>query len=189
MILSPLLLTVFRVFLGMIFLISSLIKMRDPISFRNNISAYQLISRRWTNFIAYGLIIVEVVLSILLLIGWQSQIVAAFTAILLVIFIVAMGITIRKGKKNLDCGCFGTKYPQKISFKLIFRNFVFLILALVISFYGGGFLTIDHRFLVVNKEWLSIRIITPYFLIGVGIFIVNQLIRQLYKLVLCYKED
>jgi phosphate starvation-inducible membrane PsiE len=84
---------------------------------------------------------------------------------------------------DLECGCFGVKHNQKISIKLVSRNFLLLTMALCIMLWGGGLLTLDSRPLIFER--LSIDgTFLPLMLTCLGALVLILLVRQLLRLVL-----
>lgn len=176
-------LTAFRLLLGAIFLASSVGKADEPRRFVATIAAFNLIPRAWTRSIALTLICAESVVAILLLIGWQSRVVAFLCGLLLVIFTVAIGLNLLRGHNDLECGCFGEKHAQKINLRLIGRNLVLLVVTFCITLWGGGLLTLDsHPFLW--KRLLMAEMFLPFLLVCAGALILFPLVRQLYSLLL-----
>ena len=80
----------------------------------------------------------ETALAFLLFLGWQSHAAGMLYALLLLVFTLAVGINLARGRTDLKCGCFGLKHEQKIGFKIIARNFALFILALRVGDSGSG---------------------------------------------------
>jgi hypothetical protein len=48
---------------------------------------------------------------------------------LLLLFALAMGINLRRGRRHIDCGCFQNALKQTLSWALVMRNVVLALLA------------------------------------------------------------
>lgn len=129
-----------RIILAVIFLYTGYIKLGlielgpihfgDPINqflFGQAISGYQLFPEKLVPFIATWFPWFELVLGVLLLIGWRIRYVAAVAAALLLFFTAIMSITYLRGI-DANCGCFS--FTDKISPLSILRDSIILIPAL-----------------------------------------------------------
>jgi hypothetical protein len=55
------------------------------------------------------------------------------------LFAVAMGINLRRGRRHIDCGCFQSALKQTLSWTLVVRNVVMaLLLGLAVLVAGGS---------------------------------------------------
>ncbi len=108
-----------RLFLAALFLYSGYAKLQPILSlnlvstvssynlqFAATISSYKLVPDSWVVPMAQYLPWFEIVLGIMLLIGWQLRYVALATLALLAFFTVVLTITWFRGI-DADCGCFG----------------------------------------------------------------------------------
>ncbi|NUM44519.1 MAG: DoxX family membrane protein [Anaerolineales bacterium] len=181
-----------RSFLGVIFFRAFFPKFRHPRSFAAAVQAYQLIPKSWVYPFALTLPWLELALGLLLLVGWQTRLAALTSAALLLLFLVAMGITLARGRKdpskaNLDYGCSGKKHTQKIGWKTITRNIILILLSLPLVLWGGGFLALDNQSPTVQKfifETLLLNTLLPLLLTGVGIVCLARLLKQTVRLVM-----
>lgn len=184
-----LVLTIFRLLLGMIFLVSSVSKVSAPRRFANTLIAFRLIPNSWAQPFAIILIGAEAIIAALLLIGWQSRISAGLCGFLLVIFTVAIGLNIIRGRTDLECGCFGLRHAQQVNFNLVGRNVLLLSMAICIMLWGGGLLALDNHPLVWKRLFAE-EILLPGILACAGTLFLILLIRQLYRLLLViYLEE
>ncbi len=74
----------------------------------------------------------EVLAAVLLLLPFDRPVGAGATALLLVIYAAAMGINIGRGRTNIDCGCFASRWRHGISRWMVGRNILLAILALAL---------------------------------------------------------
>jgi uncharacterized membrane protein YphA (DoxX/SURF4 family) len=183
MVFQSLILTAFRLLLGAIFLASSVGKVGEHRRFAATVAALKLIPRTWVRPIALALIGIELVVAVLLLLGWRSQSVSALCGLLLAIFTTAMGISLLRGYTDLECGCFGTRYTEKINLRLIYRNLVLIVVALCIMFGGGGLLTMDSYWPSLKRLFMT-GMLLPFMLVFTEALILGLLVHQLYRLLL-----
>jgi uncharacterized membrane protein YphA (DoxX/SURF4 family) len=101
-------------------------------SFREQVESYKMISPRASIVVAHTLPFVEIVLGLLLLIGWRLQIWAtAMTAIMVGFLAVVTRAYVLH--MDINCGCFGT--PEKLTGMTVVRDAAFTALALVMTIF------------------------------------------------------
>lgn len=104
---QSLILTIFRLLLGSIFLVSFVGKASERYHFVDVLATFKLIPSSWLQPVAGSLIII---VAIMLLLGWQSQAAAALCGFLLIIFTIVVGLSLIRRHPDLECGCFGVKH-------------------------------------------------------------------------------
>jgi uncharacterized membrane protein YphA (DoxX/SURF4 family) len=179
------LLACLRLSLGVVFMISTLGKVRAPRSFAATVASFNLLPRAWARSVALLLIGTEAVIAVPLLIGWHSQLAAATCALLLTIFIFAVGINLLRGRRDLECGCFGAKLAHKINLRHIGSQSALLAMALCVALGGGGLLSWDRP----ESGSLHLPVIEdvlPLVLALTGLCILFRLRRQLHRLFLLW---
>lgn len=174
-------LTVLRVFLAVLFFISAFSKLRDYSRITATVIAFNLIPRNWAQPFSLVLICIEFCIASILLVGWQSQSSALSYGILLLIFTLAMGINLLRGRVDLDCGCFGSQVHQKIGFISIGRNLFLMALSSPIVLWGGGWLALDGYSIDLQKT-IVLETILPILLIAEGTLLLVELVRQIFFL-------
>jgi uncharacterized membrane protein YphA (DoxX/SURF4 family) len=103
-----------------------------PLQFMFAISGYKLpIPESLIMPIATYLPWIEIALGVALLIGWKIRLFAGMITALLLFFIVLLVVTYSRGI-DANCGCFGL--GEKISWKTIIRDSLFLLPALYLIF-------------------------------------------------------
>jgi len=91
--------------LGVIFVVAALPKIADPPSFAHMIYNYRLVPGALVSALALVMPWVELLVGLALVLGvWRRQ-AAAFAGLLLLVFIVAIGANLARGRA-VDCGCF-----------------------------------------------------------------------------------
>lgn len=119
--------------LGIVFFLSSLPKLRQPVAFARNVDAYKILPSPLAY--AFGLVIIplEFFLIVAFLTGWFIELALPLAFILLVLFLVAVGINLRRGR-NISCGCFGNASeeisPRTLARLIILSGVVLLLIGL-----------------------------------------------------------
>jgi uncharacterized membrane protein YphA (DoxX/SURF4 family) len=95
-----------RLVLGGVFLVAGGLKVIDPQSSVAAVRAYELLPTSLVTIVGWGLPFAEIALGLLLLAGIATRVVAAATAVLLLVFIFGVTSAAARGL-SIDCGCFG----------------------------------------------------------------------------------
>jgi uncharacterized membrane protein YphA (DoxX/SURF4 family) len=98
---------VFRVTLGVVFIVASLDKIAHPEAFAAGIANYHMVPLGLINLMAICLPWIEVVCGLLLVLGLWTRANLLVVNALLVVFIVAIVSALRRGL-DISCGCFTT---------------------------------------------------------------------------------
>ncbi|GAA2101332.1 MauE/DoxX family redox-associated membrane protein [Actinomadura alba] len=118
------------------------------------VSSYQILPDSLVAPVGFGLPILELVLAVLLLLGFGTRFTGAFSGLLMIIFIGGI-ISVWSRGLSIDCGCFGsggaveqgqTRYLQEI-----LRDTGFLALAAWITAFPRSKLALD-RLLGLYKD-------------------------------------
>lgn len=127
----------FRLFLGLVLVMSSLGKLADIKGFAVLVSDYHLLPNFLVLPFSYLIPWTEFTCGLLLLFGFRLQIIGTITTALIGIFTVAVGISLIR-KLDIDCGCFDIPIPifgpAKIGWHTVIRNVIFLAMALSLIF-------------------------------------------------------
>jgi uncharacterized membrane protein YphA (DoxX/SURF4 family) len=105
-------------------------KLRDVAGFRAALEGYDLLARRWAVPAGALLIASEVGVAAGLLLPRVAPLAALAGAALLVLYAVAIAVNLRRGRRDIDCGCGGPAGRQTISGGLVVRNGVLALAAL-----------------------------------------------------------
>lgn len=119
-----------RLTLAAVFGMAAVLKLRALEEFVGVVHNYRLLPEALVRPVAYLLPPFEGMVAIGLLIEPTRPYAAAGAAVLLVLFTIAMGINLARGRRNIDCGCFASTLKQRLSWGLVGRNAVLLALAL-----------------------------------------------------------
>jgi hypothetical protein len=95
-------------------------KLQPTSDFRATIVGYDLLPVRMASLVAVVLPLMEIATSVGL---WLATPYFAVSSIFLfLLYSVAIGVNLTRGRRDLDCGCGGPALNQKISNGLIYRN-------------------------------------------------------------------
>lgn len=138
---------VIRIILGSIFILAGISKIVDPVRFFHSVVAYAIVSEELAAYIAIIVPTLELVLGVLLIIGYKIKS-AVFTMLcLMMAFSVFILINIFRGK-SFQCGCFnlpviGSFIDGRIGLKLLVRNVIISGLLFLVFFVKNNLFSID----------------------------------------------
>src|SRR5271167_28464 len=115
-----------KTLIALVYLTAALGKMRHWAVFQGVVANYRLLPDVLVAPFAYILPPFEALLGATLLLGLLSP--WAEAAALLLLFAAAMGINLKRGRRNIDCGCFQSALRQTLSWVLVVRNGVLALL-------------------------------------------------------------
>jgi uncharacterized membrane protein YphA (DoxX/SURF4 family) len=101
--------------------------------FAMQVDSYQLLPPRGVNFVAHTLPFAEVVLGLLLLIGWRLRIWAVIVTLIMLGFFAAVVRSYALGLQ-INCGCFAN--PEPLTIKTVFRDGSLAALALLMTVFA-----------------------------------------------------
>lgn len=129
---GPLIFAIGRIVLGCVFVWASWDKILDPIAFSEAIANYQIVPPALGNQAALVLPWIELVCGGCLILNRWTRGSALITALLLAVFMVALGYNIHRGV-DISCGCFTLDdgAPGNMWLDLV-RDAVFLVIALAV---------------------------------------------------------
>jgi hypothetical protein len=108
---------------------AALDKMRALSEWPGVVRNYRLMPDAFVGAAAAGLLAAEAFTAAALLWPPTQHIGACSAALMLLLFATAISINIRRGRTDIDCGCFGTKLHQVLSSWLVVRNVSLAVLA------------------------------------------------------------
>jgi uncharacterized membrane protein YphA (DoxX/SURF4 family) len=114
---------ILRYVLGFLFLFAGLAKLRSRSRFEHAVAEYQLLPLRTVPIVAKFVPVIEVGGAIALLLGVWPAIPAFTFGVLLLIFASAAAVNLAR-HRYVDCGCFGARKSEPISWALVARNAV-----------------------------------------------------------------
>ena len=163
-----------RVLVSLVFLTAAYGKLRHWAVFQGVVANYRLLPQGLVAPVAYALPPIEALLGAALLLGLGSPWPELTAAALLLLFALAMGINIARGRRHIDCGCFQSALKQTLNWTMAIRNIVLsLLLGLAITSLG----TPNDLFALVNG-WL----------VGGVLFIILQSLNILWSIVPAWRR-
>ena len=99
-------------------------------TFAQQVESYKILSAGASDFVAHTLPFMEIVLGLLLLIGWRLRIGATLVTLIMLGF---LGAVTRAYLLHMDinCGCFGT--PEPLTIKTVLRDSALAALAVLMT--------------------------------------------------------
>lgn len=113
-----------RILLGFVFIYAGAEKISDPAGFSTSIANYRLLPIFMINFFAITMPWIEIAAGFMLIFGISVKENAAIINAMLLVFIIAIGISLIRGL-DIDCGCYGKGNLIGIQ-KLIENSFMFI---------------------------------------------------------------
>ena len=123
--------------LGAVFLMSAVPKLAAPRQFASDVQQYGILPRPLAAAFGYALPYAELAAAALLLTGFYTEWAALGVAVMLVVFMVAVGVAMVR-KLNLSCSCFGLLYRERVGWSTQVRDGILLALALFILVAENG---------------------------------------------------
>jgi Methylamine utilisation protein MauE len=163
-----------RILVSLVFLTAAIGKMRHWSAFQGVVANYHLLPDRLVRPAAYSLPPIEAALGAALLLRAGSLWPESAAAALLLLFALAMGVNIARGRRHIDCGCFQSALKQSLSWKLVVRNLVLALLLGVALLIPG---MPRDLFLLVNGG-----------LVGFVLFIILQSLNLLWSIVPAWRN-
>jgi hypothetical protein len=117
-----------RALVGLVFLTAAWGKLRHRLEFQGVVANYRLLPDALVVPFATVLPPVEALIGALLPTGLLSPWNEAAAAGLLALFAAAMAVNIRRGRTDIDCGCFQSALKQTLGWTLVARNAVLVLL-------------------------------------------------------------
>lgn len=116
-------------------LAASLHKFSDRLRFRGILTAYRIMPVTFVAAASLAVPLIELALGLAWLSGIEISLAAIATACLLFVYGTVIAINIMRGNVHIDCGCSFASVGkddsyQQLSYSLVFRNFLLVILAL-----------------------------------------------------------
>jgi len=101
--------------------------------FQQQVESYQMLSPEAARLLAHSLPFAEIVIGLMLLIGWRLRIWATLATLIMVGF---LSVVTRAYLLHMDinCGCFGT--PEKLTGMTVVRDAVFSALAVLMTYFA-----------------------------------------------------
>ena len=134
---------IFRLSLGVIFIIASLDKIASPGDFASSIRNYRMVPYMLVNIMAIVLPWLEFFCGIFLVLGVFIRASSLLISFMLVVFIIAISSAIARGL-DIDCGCFkNVALAGKVGWQRLFEDIFMLAMVIHIFLFPNRFLSIE----------------------------------------------
>ena len=137
------LLFVLRTILAFVFIYAAILKIAEPGDFSQAIANYKLLPDILINILGIILPWIEIIAGILLLFGVAVKENSLIISGMLIVFIIAIGISLARGL-NIDCGCFGTANGDQIGLLKLLQNIGLLAIGIILIIYNSTFLSMNN---------------------------------------------
>jgi uncharacterized membrane protein len=144
-----------------IFLGSAALKFSQPNEFRAVVESYRLVPEAGAVVLGWLLPALELAGAIGLVVTATRVAAVLLLLSLLAVFTGAIALNLARGRRDLDCGCFGPLLRQQLSWWLVARNGLLGLLVL------AAFAGVDARQLA-SLDYLTIAAATPALVILYG---------------------
>ncbi|MGG6429033.1 MauE/DoxX family redox-associated membrane protein [Acetobacter ghanensis] len=126
--------------IGTMFLVAGVAKLRDHDTFLGTLASYRLLPDWSYESAAWALAIAETGVALLLFSGFGALVGGLAAATLLVVFALAMGVNVLRGRTDLSCGCTPGVVSEKLSWAVVLRTVACAGVALVpcVGLAAGG---------------------------------------------------
>ncbi|CAA0082237.1 Methylamine utilization protein MauE [BD1-7 clade bacterium] len=116
-------------FVVLLFLRAASHKALDFLQFQGFVVDYRLLPQPLVVPISASLVVVEIAIVVMLVSGFYWREALFLAASLLLLYGIAIGWNVRRGRRQIECGCGGP--PQQLSYRLVARNLCLALLVLV----------------------------------------------------------
>ncbi|HET8753910.1 MAG TPA: BT_3928 family protein [Salinimicrobium sp.] len=167
-----------RIIVGILFVFSGLIKLNDPMGFAFKLEEYfspgvlnlEFLSA-FALVIAICLVIIEVVLGIMLLIGYLPKF-TMWALLLMILFFTFLTFYSAYFNKVTDCGCFGDAIPLT-PWQSFYKDIILLVLILILffnrKFIRPVFSQNSHKWIIFSSLFLCF-LLAYYVLMHLPVF-------------------
>lgn len=145
--------------LSYVFLTASLHKLTNFKHFQQQLSDYDLLPQTILAPTVLVLALMEAIGAICLLVAPLIALGAIVSALLLTTYMIAISLSLMRGKKLLDCGC--GKSGQQLSPWLLVRNLILLCAALSLIWFDS----------VAEAIWL---LVVPTAVVAAGLYLIGE---------------
>ena len=123
----PATLAVFKVLLGLLFVISSISKIQHPAKFMDSIEAYKIVPHLLIHPMAIIIPWLQIIAGLCFIFDIYAQSAAFILSGLLLVYTIAIAQAFARGM-SMDCGCFDLieGLEDKVGWKSIARDLIFL---------------------------------------------------------------
>jgi putative oxidoreductase len=127
-----------RLLLAGVFFYAAIPKIADPAAFAVDIANYRILPGGAVHALAVTLPWIELVVAVLLVLGFWTRAAAILSGLMLLVFIASMASAVVRGL-DIDCGCFGSSGDSEaLGWGTVARDFFFVLPAIVVAGWDRG---------------------------------------------------
>jgi uncharacterized membrane protein YphA (DoxX/SURF4 family) len=120
-----------RTVAALVLIMASVPKLISPAKFVQIIQDYQLLPDKLTRLAGYVIPLTELSVGLALFSGITAPWPSLFAALLFGLFGGAICVNLLRGRRYIDCGCFGAGREAQLSWRSVLRNVILAFLALL----------------------------------------------------------
>lgn len=129
MMIDPVISGIARGVIAVLLLAAAVYKLRDTAGFRRSIRDYALVNEALVRPLTWVIPVAEAVAAATVVFEATRVAGATLAAVLFAVFTLAIGVNLARGRRDIDCGCFGPSQGQQLSGWLVPRNLMLVALA------------------------------------------------------------
>jgi hypothetical protein len=152
--------------LALVFIAASYSKLRRPDTFRQELAEYRLLPARAVPAVALFIPAAELAVAVGLLVPTVRSFAALGAVVLLLVFTAAIGLNLRRGRREISCACFGGD-ERLLGWDLIARNGLLISVAAAVAIVDPGTDRVSFAGVVVALEAVVLTVLLVTFL-GTG---------------------
>jgi putative oxidoreductase len=127
-----------RLFIGGIFIAACIFKIKDPEVFALSIATYDILPTSLVNLMAIILPWLELVVGVMIIIGYKTRPSALLIALMMLMFMTALAIALARGI-DMSCGCFASaEAGEQISRLTMLRDLCYLLPAIYVLLFDSN---------------------------------------------------
>lgn len=130
---AAILLRTVAVAIGLMLLVAGVSKLRHLEEFRGIVQSYRMLPRWLAPIAATLLPPAEIVLGSLLVLGVALRLAGWLSALLFVVFGLAIGVNLLRGRQHIHCGCFRSTLRHSLHWKLVIRSALLAFLSAALA--------------------------------------------------------
>jgi hypothetical protein len=146
--------------IAIIFAASAALKLADLEQFRGALVNYRILPEPIAIAIAPIVPVAELAAAVAIALPQTRALGTALTVALLIAFTAAIAANLIRGRRHVDCGCFGAALRQELSWWLVARNAALAVVAVVAADAGDG--RVLARFDIVTIGFGAASIVLLY---------------------------
>lgn len=126
-----------RAFIGLLFVVAGVTKLPNVAALARTVRAYEILPASWARWVSRVLPPLEIGAGLTFAAGISPRLTGVVLAALLAAFSFGVAVNLRRGRRTIDCGCFGSRSGRGISWTIVLRNAAFGVVAAVAGWRSG----------------------------------------------------